>query len=149
MFEVLYLVWCYVFEFLWILLLPYHKYESKITKYIALRIFLLTKCLILTRRSFAILNLVLSNSICFLNFRFSSRIIPRYLVWVSGWIFWPLIRKFRCLEITLFFDRYSISSVLTALREILLALSSGVAMSLRQSFLFCVSLFMTYLHKIS
>ena len=85
-----------------------------------------TKCLILASRQFALFNLVLSNSMCFLNFRFSSRVIPRYFVWVNRWIFWPLIQKFRFLVITLFFDRNSISSVLSALREILLALSQWI-----------------------
>ena len=102
---------------------PYRRRESKIAKYIVLRRFLLTKCLILASRPFALFNLVLSYSMCFLNFRFSSRVIPRYFVWINGWIFWPLIRKFRFLVLTLFFDRNSISSVLSALREILLALS--------------------------
>ena len=101
---------------------PYRRCESKIAKYIVLR-FLLTKCMILASRPFALFNLVLSYSMCFLNFRFSSRVIPRYFVWINGWIFWPLIRKFRFLVLTLFFDRNSISSVLSALREILLALS--------------------------
>ena len=105
---------------------PYRRCESKIAKYIVLRRFLLTKCLILGSRLFALFNLVLGNSICFLNFRFSLRFIPRYFVWVNEWIFWPLIRKFRFLVITLFFDRNSISSVLSALREILLALSQWI-----------------------
>ena len=105
---------------------PYQRCESKIAKYIVLKRFLLTKCLILASRPFAQFNFVLSNSICFLNFRFSSRVIPRYFVWVNGWIFCPLIQKFWFLVITLFFDRNSISSVLSALREILLALSQWI-----------------------
>ena len=96
------------------------------TKYIVLRRFLLTKCLILASRPFALFNIVLSNCICLLNFRFSSRIIPRYFVWVNWWIFWPEFRKFRCLVKTLFSDRNSISSVLSALSEILLALSQWI-----------------------
>ena len=97
---------------------PYRRRESKIGKYIVLRSFLLTKCLILASRPFALFNLVLSKSICFLNFRFSSRVIHRYFVWVNGWIFWPLIWKFRFLVITLFFDWNSIRSVLSAKRDL-------------------------------
>ena len=88
---------------------PYRRCESKIA---------ITKCMILASRPFALFNLVLSYSMCFLNFRFSSRVIPRYFVWINGWIFWPLIRKFRFLVLTLFFDRNSISSVLSALRDL-------------------------------
>ena len=105
---------------------PYWRCESKIAKYIVFRRFLLTKCLILASRLFAPLNLVLSNSMCFLKFRFSPRVTPRYFVWVNGWIYWPLIQKFRFLVITLFSDWNSISLVLSALREILLALSQWI-----------------------
>ena len=121
---------CYAFEFLWIFLPqiwhPYRRCESKIAKYFVCRRFLLTKCLIIASRPVALFNLVLSNSMWFLNFRFSSRVIPRYFVWVNGWIFWPLIQKFRFLVMTLCFDRNSISSVLSALREILLVLSQWI-----------------------
>ena len=78
---------------------------------------------------------------CLLNFRFSSRIILRYFVWVNGWIFPLLIQKFRCLMITLFFDRNSISSILSALREILLALSQWI-MFCKSKFTF---LFMSFM----
>ena len=127
-FEVLYFVqllsfWILVNLFAPQIWHPYRRRESKIAKYIVLRRFLLTKCMILASRPFALFNLVLSYSMCFLNFRFSLRVIPRYFVWINGWIFWPLIWKFRFLVLTLFFDRHSISSVLSALREILLALS--------------------------
>ena len=40
---------------------------------------MLANCLILASRPFALFNLVLSKSMCLLNFRFLLRIIPRYL----------------------------------------------------------------------
>ena len=103
--------------------------SQKLQSILSLGFYLPPMCLILANWPFALFNLVLSNSMCFLNFRFSSRVIPRYFAWVNRWIFWPLIQKFRFLVITLFFDRNSISSVLSlhALREILLApLASGL-----------------------
>ena len=44
---------------------------------------LLTKCLIVASRPFSLFNLVLSNCICLLNVRFSSRIMPSYFAWVN------------------------------------------------------------------
>ena len=122
---------------------PYWRCESKIAKYLVLRRCLLTKCLILASRPFALFNLVLGNCMwCLLNFRFSSRIIPRYFVWVNGWIFLPLIWKFRCLMINLLFDRNSISLALSALERSCWPLASELCF-LSQSLPFCLCLLWT------
>ena len=71
--------------------------------------------------------LLLSLVFIWINWKFqgrcSSRYIPRYLALFTGFIFWPLILKFRCFVILLFLGLKIISSVLFALMEILFALS--------------------------
>ena len=63
-----------------------------------------TWCLNFTSRPFFLFNFCLNWAIYFSNVRCSSIIIPRYLVWFLGIIFWPLRQKLRCLVICFEWD---------------------------------------------
>ena len=70
-----------------------------------------------------------------LKFKFSSRVSPRYLVFVLSVTCFPLILKFKCLVITLAFGLKIIMSVLLVFSAILLALSQK-EIFLRSKFIF-------------
>ena len=59
---------------------------------------------------------------CELQCRSSRSIIPKYLTWDEALMFWLLIRKLRCLVITLFLDLNVTSSVLLVFKDSLFSL---------------------------
>ena len=101
----------------------------------------MTVCLILASRLFALFKLAVNMSLWPLNVSFFYRGLSLGSFFgVTRWIFWP-----RIFAIILFFDRKIISSVLSGIREILLAPSQRIMFS-SQSLLFCLCLLWTYWH---
>ena len=68
------------------------------------------------------LNFFLSFIRCESQCKSSCSIIPKYLTWDDGLIFWPLMRKFRRLVIILFLDLNITSSVLLVYKDSLFVL---------------------------
>ena len=64
---------------------------------------------------------------CEFQCRSSCSIIPKYLTWDEGLIFWPLMRKLRCLVIILFSDLNITSLVLLEFKDSLFALIHSTA----------------------
>ena len=87
------------------------KWESKSKKYNVFSKLLGTWCLNVAGRPFLLFDFCLNWAIHFLNFKYSSIIIPRYLVWCLGITFGPLRQKLRCLVICFEYKYFSFANI--------------------------------------
>ena len=131
-FSMLLITWVWACPHSW---QPYRRWDSKIAEYIVFKSFESTWYLILAKSLFSLLSLSFVVSMCCLSVRCWSNFKPKYLTSLTILIFCPLILKFICFLISIFFVLKTIISVLLVFNEILIALSQWT-MFLRSKFIF-------------